>query len=217
MIWLLTLSAMASPQWSQLRSDGGWEHVATKKSSVGPVTVRSKAIDGMTCLEGDAKVRASARAMLDVADDMGSAGSWSSANLAESTELSRDADGFVLYQYLDLPAWTMTADRYWVIRGHVDHHGAGGRYSWDRASGAEFANVHEQAKRRSTSSLEPPVNFGEWTFSPEDTGARVRYRSCADFGGSVPDMVTSWLATTQVPQTLADLAQEAARRQADGR
>lgn len=46
---------------------------------------------------------------------------------------------------------------------------------------------------------------------PDAGGARVTWRSCADFGGVVPASLQSWVALQQLPDTMEDLVNEARR------
>lgn len=214
-MWTLVAAvAAATPTLSDLRSDAGWTDLGARSSDVGDVRVRRKVVDGVACLEGALTTDAPVPALVGVADDMVSSIRWSSSPVAVSEELSRDATSFVLFQYFDTPGWTMSADRFWVVRGAAATLADGsGRYTWERVdAGTDVPDVLRRARERATNAVEPPVNFGEWTFVPSRTGTDVRYRGCADFGGSVPHGIQTWLNTSQVPALVADLVAEARRR-----
>jgi hypothetical protein len=112
----------------------------------------------------------------------------------------------VLFQRLEVPAWTLSSDRYWVLHGTADptHR----RYRWYRLDGT----AHPEIQQDANGAIEPPVNYGEWRFVDTADGTTLRYRACADFGGPVPTAVQRWVTTQQVPALIEDLVEEAARR-----
>lgn len=207
------LAVGAQPDWDGLRADDGWRDLGERRSSIGPVNVRTKKVDGVGCVEGRAAVDVPAASMTVLARDMVSALEWSSADLADSQVIEQTSgDEFVLYQYYDAPGWTLTADRYWVIRGTATAAEGSGGYRYERVPATDFASAHEQAMARSKGAIEPPINYGEWMFTEDGGTTRILYRSCADVGGRIPDSLMHWLNTTQVPNMIADFVTEAAKR-----
>lgn len=201
----LTIVVAAEPDYTALdRVD--WKDVSVRSTEVGDVSLRASYVGDVGCVEGAVQVDVSPERLLAVNDDMVSAPGWSSADLSHSQELARDGQGFVLFQRLDVPAWTLSSDRYWVIRGSVD--GANSRYRWHRLSGTEHPTIADAAK----GAIEPPVNYGEWSYRPHENGTNLRYRACADFGGPVPTAVQRWVTVQQVPALIEDLVKEAGRR-----
>ncbi len=214
---ILTLTAFASaaePDWDSLASTDGWKDLGTRSSDVGDVEVRSKYVDDVGCVEGRTVVSASPDSLVAVTRDMVSSIDWSTAAVALSEEVERtDADHFVLFQYYDSPGWTFSSDRYWVIRGVSAADEEGGSYRWQRVDAQTvFPAAHAKAMARSSGAVEPPTNYGEWQFEPTEQGTSVTYRACADIGGRVPGSIVQWLNTSQVPNLVADLVQEAERR-----
>ena len=201
----LTIVVAAEPDYAALdRAD--WKDTSVRSTSVGDVALRASYVDGVGCVEGSVDVDVDAERLLAVTDDMVSAKRWSSADLSHSQELSRDAEGFVLFQRLEVPRWTLSADRYWVLRGMTNS--ANQSYRWYRLPGAAHDAIQPVAK----GAVEPPINYGEWRFLDSSTGTSLRYRACADFGGPVPTSVQRWVTVQQVPALIEDLVKEAGRR-----
>lgn len=193
-----------------LDEDQGWNELGSRKADVGVVLVRRKVVDGVTCLEGAVEVETSVDRLFSVTQDMASARRWSSATLLVSEEIERTGSAYTVFQYFDVPGWTMAADRYWVIRGQAVRESGVARFRWNRVPAS--ADVVARADALGRSPVEPPVNFGEWRFVDDGSTTRVRYRSCADMGGSLPVSLQTWVATQQLPQTISDLVREAERR-----
>lgn len=211
MITLMMLAATTqAASWDALESEAGWSDVGTRTSSVGEVHIRRKRIDETTCLEGDLRTALPVEALLAVGRDMGSADRWSSAKLAASEELWREGDRYALFQYFDVPGWTLAADRFWTITVSVD--ASRDRFRWERIDAATLPAVQSKAMALSAGAVEPPVNYGEWQFTRVDGGTHIRYRACADMGGALPDAIQRWVSTSQLPETVSDLVREAERR-----
>jgi hypothetical protein len=204
MIAFLGLS-VAAPDFDAL-DRAAWKDVGERATRVGPVALRASYVHAVGCVEGQVQVTVSSERLLAVTADMASAKEWSSADLSHSRELSRDAEGFVLFQRLEVPAWTLSSDRFWVLRGVND--ATIQRYRWYRLEAAH----HPEVKDDSHGAIEPPVNYGEWSFRSHDEGTLLRYRACVDFGGPVPAAVQRWITTQQVPALIEDLVEEAGRR-----
>jgi hypothetical protein len=214
MILLLTTAALAAePDWAAL-SSSDWKHVAERSSDVGTVHVYRKEIGELTCLRGVAMTDLTPQELNAVVVDVPSATKWSSANLTASKLLSSSGTTIELYQYMDVPNWTLVADRYWVLRGVTSPVGDGGlRYRWERLPAqTAHPSAHADAMGRSSGAIEPPINWGEWSFVPKDGRVEVTYRGCADVGGSLPDSIQRLVATRTLPDTVADLVLEAQRR-----
>lgn len=210
MLTMLLSSAVsaAEPDWSALEGSG-WVEVTTKRSPEGPIAIRSRSMELVGCVEGAVQVDVAPEALLAVTADMVSAPSWSSASIPISEELERDATGFVLFQLLDVPGWTLSSDRYWTIRGEPMRTATGARYRWHRVDPSGYPGVAARVGR----AIEPPINYGEWRFDAAlGGGTDLRYRSCADFGGRVPTSIQRWLNTQQLPGMVAELVTEARRR-----
>lgn len=206
------LAAGAAP-FDTLAQDDGWRDLNARASAWGPIAVRSRVVDGTTCYEGSLSAAVDVDALVRTADAMRDASRWSRAKLPVSEELDRRGREFVLLQVLDTPGWTLAADRYWVLRAvtGIDAQGRGS-YRYERVPAAAWPRAVEVAAAHGSALVEPPVSFGEWTFTPSGSGTRVVYRSCADFGGVVPAGLQSWVALQQLPDTMEDLVSAASRR-----
>lgn len=204
---LISLAAAATPATLDTAT---WQDLGERNSSIGDVAVRKAQVDGTGCVEGRVTTDATTTQLLAVTRDMVRSSEWSSAKLAISEEVSRAGDQFVLFQYYDVPGWMLAADRFWVIEGTVAEHEAGGSYTWQRVEPS--TEILGRAQQVSSWPIEPPVNYGQWTFTETDSGVDVRYRACADFGGRVPASLQHTINTRQVPALVADLVTEAKRQ-----
>ncbi len=213
LILLAALSASAAePAWEVLSDDSEWKEVGTRKSSIGEISLRSKRIAGVGCVEARVVVEPSPERLVAITRDMASAIDWSSADLRMSQKLASDEDSFVVLQYLHSPGWSFAADRYWVVRGEPRLTGDRGSYRWYRVEAQGYPEAVEQVRAISSNAIELPTNYGEWTFIPVNAGTALQYRSCADFGGRVPTAFQQWLNFQQTPAFVADLVVEAGRR-----
>jgi len=212
LIFIALTAGAAEPPWATLSNDSDWKDIGSKRSDVGEIHIRTRKIDGIGCVEGTTEVATSAEKLVDVTRDMVRSIDWSTADVALSEELDKSAGSFVLFQYWDAPMWTFAADRFWVIRGEPQLDGNAGSYRYYRVAVEQFPDAAEQASDWSRNSIEVPINYGEWTFTPSGAETRVQYRGCADFGGRLPTAVQQWLNTQQLPAMVSDLVSEANRR-----
>lgn len=215
LVWAVgSVATAAEPAWGDLRASAGWATVSTKKSELGDVEVAHKLINDLPCLRGTATVTATPAELLSVAKDVKSSVDWTSADLTASDVLGKTDGAVDFYQYLDVPDWTLVADRYWVLRGTWSHtSGAELGFRWERIDRtSRYAEVHERVLAQNSRAVEPPINWGEWVFVPHGTGAKVHYYACADIGGSIPSGIQKLVATHTLPSTVEDLVREALRR-----
>lgn len=216
---LLLLLATLSPadattaSLDALRSDDGWSAVHTRKRDAGDVEIWVKYLDGLPCLRGETTAEVDSAQMMAAVSDVPSALRWSSAGLTESRVVGR-GDGWVeFHQYLDVPNWTLAADRYWILRGQwIPAPSGGGTYQWNKVPDTVHADVRASVLKSNPKAIEPPVNFGAWSFTPENGKTRVRYEICTDTGGSLPTSLQRFIATRTLPDTLDDLLKEAQLR-----
>ena len=212
---LLTSQASASePDYGLFDQQEGWKTLTKKSTDVGEVKVVHRVLDKVNCLQGTTVAEIAPQALLDVLLDVPSATKWSSAGLSHSDLLASSDGKIELYQYIDIPGWTLVADRYWVLSADYGTTDAGlTRYRWNRLDGAtHHPEAVKKAKGLASNAIEPPVNWGQWTFLPTDTGTRVTYAGCADAGGALSTTVQRWASTRTLPDTVADLVREAKRR-----
>jgi hypothetical protein len=210
--FLMAAAVAGAPDWSALSSTEGWSAVGTRSSDFGPVVVTHKVIGGIDCLTGVVTVDVPPEKLLAVVEDVPAATKWSSASLRVS-EVLGSADGATrFWQQIDVPNWTLVADRYWVLEGRSAPVDSGVRYRWQRVPASTFPAVVSRAEANEAGSIEPPTNWGEWVFRRATSGTEVHYRACADVGGSLPESVQRWVATRTLPDTVSDLVKEARRR-----
>lgn len=212
LVLALSLSAFAGDVGS-LTADAGWKPLADRNSDIGKVSVSVKHIDGVPCLRGETMAEASVDALLDVARDITSASEWSSAGVTKAKVLAKGDRWLEYMQFLDVPNWTMSVDRFWVVRGAWKRSADGGVvFSWQRIGDDRYNDTRLEVLKAAPTALELPVNFGAWSFRPDQAGTRVRYEICSDIGGTVPASVQRWVASGSLPTTVADLVTEARRR-----
>lgn len=212
--------AAADNDWEALLGDEGWEvHSVVSHDEIGPVEIALKTIGGLTCLRGVSDVDVSAQTLVGIAADIPAALRWSKAGLLESEVLGRGANHVDYMQFLDVPNWTMANDRFWVLRGRQMEEGLTGTLSfrWETFdSRSRYPMLYHRLANTYPQAVEPPVNYGSWSFLPEGGGAKVRYSVCSDTGGRLPASVQRLAATRTLPDTIADLVREGRRRAMEG-
>lgn len=202
---LLATALAGGARFDLLTAEDGWKDLGNRASSYGRIDVRSRDIDGLTCFAGSVVADVGVDALVRVTGHMVRSPEWSSARLPISEELERSGSSFVLFQLYDVPNWTLAADRYWVLRGSVSRGGDGaGTYRYERVDPARYPRVAEVLTEHD-GAIEPPTNFGQWTFAPGEGGTRVSYRGCSAFGGSIPSSIQSWLGLQQLPTMMEEL------------
>lgn len=203
-----------TPTWSQIEGTDSWELLTTKNhDDAGEVGVYRATIAGITCFQGMATVDVPVEALLDVATDIESATEWSTAGVLEAETLGRSDDWIDYYQYLDVPGWTLSSDRFWFLRGHTVRKGDETTFHWDRDDVAtRYAERYQQVTAAHPNAIEPPINVGGWTFRRTDAGTEVRYRVCSDVGGALPRAVQNAATKGTLPDTVGDAIREARKR-----
>jgi hypothetical protein len=211
---LLAPAAQADPpRWSEIRS-AGWTHHATRKNDVvGTVEVYAKVVAGVECFQGVTTTRYTPQQLFEVAADIEGAMQWSTAGVTDAKTLARTDTVLDYYQFLDIPGWTMAADRYWFLHGTIERSGGAIVFRWDRiVDGGAYAAFHQQVRAAHPDALEIPVNVGAWVFTPKDGATQLQYYVCSDTGGHVPTAVQGVATTRTLPDNLADVVREAGKR-----
>lgn len=206
------IAALLAVSFATPFDDADWRDLGTTSSDVGEIALRRAHIDGLGCVEGTLSTDRTVAELYAVTEDMERSIDWGSAPLAHSEILETHDDGYVLFQVFDTPGWTLGADRYWVVRGTRAATDTTATYRWDALDVADYPDAVATAATIQRRAIAVPATFGEWHFQDTDTGSALRYRACADFGGTVPGSVQTWLNTREVPSLLADFVAEAARR-----
>jgi len=212
--FILQSTAYAAPTWAEVEAVKDWDTLAEKRHKVaGTVSVFNKEVSGTPCFRAIASTKASPSIMMEVATDIIGSMKWSTAGLTRSEVLGRNGTSIDYLQYVDVPAWTFSSDRFWVLRGTTSQQGAEHQFTWHRIGenggpySAKFLKVQEE-----TGAIEPPVNVGGWEFIPQESTTLVRYTICTDSGGSVPRGVQNMATKTTLPDTVGDLIRESLKR-----
>ncbi len=215
MLWFFCGVSVAA-DFDRLLASEGWISEGTIEHDVlGTVSLALKTIEGGRCLRGRATAGPSPALLYDVITDMPAAARFSRERLTASEVLGTQGDRLHYYQHLDVPNWTMAADRYWVLEGHRASSGDTEAFRWDRFDWrALYPALADRIAREHPGAVEPDPNWGSWVFEPSDAGTRIHYYLCSDPGGSIPKWVERAAATRTLPNTMADVVAEAERRAA---
>jgi hypothetical protein len=189
-----------------LAAESGWAELDRKTlAGLGEVVVRHKRIGETNCLEGSALVAdVSVDSLLREATDVVRQPSWSSQAVVASVKLSSGATRFDYYQVLDNPS--PVADRYWFVQATSSTEGAGRVFAWEQIDAeTRYPDAVVTVLQKWPDAVSTRVNVGDWTFTPVEGGARVRYRICTDAGGNLPSWVGQLAARTTLPTNLSDI------------
>ncbi len=209
------VSALAgSPSWSDVIAESGWTQISTRDhKDAGTIQVYKKTVSGTACFKGRATTDLDPQVMLEVAIDIPGTVRWSSAGVAEGEILSQSGTNIDYYQYLDVPGWTFSSDRFWFLTGVIEQSGDTTMFHWDRlVNGGPHAQRYNQVKAAHPDAIEPPVNVGGWQFTTTGASTLIQYYICTDTGGSIPAMVQNAATTRTLPDSVGDLVREARKR-----
>lgn len=213
MIWLVITALAGPPTWEVVLSEDGWNEVATRSADVGEVRIHHRREGDIDCLWGRVTVDVPVDRLIEVAEDVESAPRWTSNEIVHSRTLSKNGTSRDFLQSLDIPNWTLVADRYWMLRGERVKRDTGWSFQWDRLDAAQaYPEAHAEVMAWNAKAIEPPVNRGAWVFDGVQGGTQVDYRACVDIGGSIPSGIQRWVAKRTLPDTMAELITEAKRR-----
>jgi len=205
--------AVASPSWDQLVAVDDWSELGEVEDDLaGSISTSSADLEGVDCFAAEARSELPVSVLLEVVADVEGEVSWSTAGLREAELLLRDGSRIVYYQYLDLPGWTLTADRYWFMEGWTERWEGGGSFHWTRLEGAEWEEARAEVTQSAPRALEPPVNVGGWVFAEDGSAVTMRYLVCTDIGGSLPRSVQRMATRKTLPDVIVDVVREAGRR-----
>ena len=210
----VSVGALGAPTHAAIDS-ASWSQTGTvKNKEVGPVGIWRAQIGGVDCFRGTATTDVSPEKLFDVVADVEGAKRWSSAGITEAKTLARSSSQMAYYQYLDIPGWTMAADRFWFLKADL-HRGS------DRASlkwtplgsgGGPHAAEYQRVTTEHPNAVEPTVNVGSWVFEAGSAGVRMTYSICTKPGGSIPSAIQNAATKRTLPDTLGDVVREARRR-----
>lgn len=200
--------------FATLMADSGWENVSNPNNKVaGPITIDLKPLSGTPCLRAKMQIDVDPDTLYAVVTDMPGAKAFSSSKLIASRELGRSGKTVDYYQHLDVPNWTMAADRFWVLRGEDVSSGEVKSFRWDRFDWrTAYPALVTELETNHGNAVEPDPNYGAWVFTPKGSGTAATYFICNDPGASLPYWVKKAAATKTLPTTMADVVREARRR-----
>ena len=147
---------------------------------------------------------------METVTDIPSATRWSTAGLTQSTLLGQSGNSLDYLQYLDVPAWTFSSDRFWILRGTKKISGSHYVFSWTRLGdkGGPYRSAYDAVLAANSSAVEPPLNVGAWEFTQSGSTTTVTYTICTDSGGSVPRSIQNAATKKTLPDTVGDLVRE---------
>ncbi len=207
-------SVAGATDHAALLAEDGWELAAEGSTKqFGTVPLEVKVVDGERCLRGTVRSSAPAEVLLEVITDVAAADRFTREALIASRVLGTDGDVVHYYQHLDVPGWTMAADRFWVLAGQRLASGDDIVYVWERFDWrGRYPELAAELARDHPSAIEPIPNFGAWQFRPIEGGTQARYILCSDPGGSMPGWLVRAGATKSFPNTISDVVVEAQKR-----
>ena len=212
---LLSGVALADPSWSEVESTTSWtEHATEQHDEIGEVLILHAEVGGIDCFQAQASTDASSAKLLEVVRDVEGIARFSDAGISEGRILARDGEGLDYFQYFDTPGWTMAKDRFWFLRGRVIRSGAVTTWTRERLeNGGPHQAVYDEVVAAHPKAIEPTANVGAWHFTTRDGPTAVRYYVCSDSGGAIPRKLQFMATTRTLPDTVADVLNEAVRRE----
>lgn len=207
-------AAWAAPTHTAIDS-ASWSVVTTvKNDNAGDVTISKAVVEGIECYRGTATTDQDPAKMLGVVADVEGAKRWSSAGITEAKLLSRSGDQIAYYQYLDVPGWTMAADRFWFLTSTLVQKGDLAELKWSQLPTADgpYAETYNAVKANHPNAVEPTVNVGSWRFQGVTPAVKMTYSVCTLPGGSIPLAIQNAATKRTLPDTLGDVVREARAR-----
>lgn len=202
-----------TPTWSQIVGKGWTHHTTREHDDAGKVEVYAKTVQDIPCFMGVTTTDLEPEGLYQVAADIEGTTRWSTAGVKEAEVLGQSGDTVDYYQYLDVPGWTLSNDRFWFLHGTTERNDGTIIFRWERlVEGGPYAERHQQVRSAHESAIEPPVNVGGWVFEPLENQTRIRYYICTDTGGAIPTSVQNMATTRTLPDTLGDCVREARKR-----
>jgi hypothetical protein len=177
------------------------------------VKISTATIAGIQCFRAETTTEATTDALVSTVTDITGTLKWSTAGVTEAELLGQSGTTYHYYQYLDVPGWTMSADRFWFLKGTLTK-GASTVFTWERLQdGAPYGEKFTAVKTAHPDAVEPPINVGGWQFDAgAPTGVKITYSLCTETGGSIPAFVQTAATRRTLPDTISDAVREAKRR-----
>ena len=209
---VLVATASAAPSWSDIQANATWAPDSdVNTSDAGTVKIATAMIGGINCFRAEASTDATVDALVSTVTDIKGTLKWSTAGVTEAELLAQSGNTYQYYQYLDVPGWTMSADRFWFLQGTLSK-GTSTLFRWERlVDGGAFADKYKAVKAAHPDAVEPPTNIGAWQFDGS-APVKITYFLCTDTGGAIPVFVQTAATRRTLPDTLSDAVREAKRR-----
>jgi hypothetical protein len=211
---LHALLAQAAPTHAGMEG-ASWSTVATvSHKDAGDVVISRATVDGVECWRGSAVSDVAPPKLLSVVSDVEGAPRWSTAGVSEARLLARDGNRIEYFQYLDVPAWTLSADRFWFLSSLIEQSPTRASLKWSPLGegGGAHASAWQELKAAHPEAIEPTVNVGSWVFEGSGAAVQVVYSICTLPGGSIPAGLQSAATRRTLPDTVGDVIREARRR-----
>lgn len=209
----LTDPAEAAPTHAGLEAASWAVVTTTTHKDAGEITIWKATISGVECYRGTATTDLPPQKLLAVVADINGATRWSTAGLTEARLLNKVGNRIEYYQYLDVPGWTMSSDRFWFLSSTLEDTPARAALHWEKlAEGGPHKAVWEEVKAAHPDAVEPTVNVGSWIFEKEGEAVAVRYSICTQPGGSIPIAIQNAATRKTLPNTIGDVIREARAR-----
>ncbi|MEZ4319537.1 MAG: hypothetical protein R3F61_18620 [Myxococcota bacterium] len=214
MILLSTLAFAGTPTHSAMES-ASWSHLSDREhDDAGTVKVYSATVSDVSCFKATAQTGdADGKTMLDVVVDVVGSKKWSTAGVTQAEVLGRSGNTITYFQYLDVPAWTMSSDRFWFLTSTITDSGAAKSLKWSRIDeSGPYGARYNEFKAANPKAVEPPINVGGWYFTDSGSAVDITYLICTDAGGSIPYAIQNAATKKTLPDTVGDVVREAKRR-----
>lgn len=213
MLLVLSATAFAAPTHAQIAS-APWSQVTTANhADAGEVGIWTASIGGIDCFRGTAVTDVGPDKLLAVVADVEGAKSWSSAGITEAKLLSKSGNTIEYYQYLDVPGWTMSSDRFWFLTSTLEPGTDKAALKWSPlVNGGAHSAYYEEIKAAHPDAIEPTANVGSWVFERQPDGTHLTYSVCTLPGGSIPTMVQNAATRKTLPDTVGDAVRAARKR-----
>jgi len=204
---------VSGPTWSKIKAASWTSSGDVSHSDAGKVRIRKTTVGGVECWAAWASKDVSVAKLLDVVTDIEGVIKWSSAGVTVAQTLKRTSSRVIYYQFLDVPGWTMSADRFWFLDATIEPGTTRASMHWRHlVRGGPYNSKWKSVTAANPKAVEPPVNVGGWTFVRKTDTTRIDYYICTEPGGSIPAAVTSLATKQTLPDTLGDLVKEAKKR-----
>lgn len=213
-MFMLVTAALANPTHAAIKT-AAWSHVTDREhADAGTVKVFNATVAGIQCFRAQANTsEADGKTLLDVVTDVTGAKRWSSAGITQAESLGRNGNKVTYFQYLSVPGWTMSSDRFWFLTASINDAAPKRSLEWNRiAPDSQFIERYNTFKAENPKAVEPPVNVGMWEFTDADFGVEVTYSICTDAGGSIPYAIQNAATRKTLPDTVGDVVREAKKR-----